>query len=452
MPSYRGKFQYQSQTGAVLQQGACQIQFDDKNFILTPEIGAPLSFDLGDVDAVASADYQIQLPLYTGNTVQLQQFGKAYEDLSRTLIESHRKRMLECLLLEDLQEIDRFTGNFAFDRSGDASISGTAEFRLFKTNLAVLPAAAQAFHVRLAGVDALRFDAQNYEIVLEMSGDRLKLNRLAKRTELFHARLRETIDAMNKESAEALHLILPFLNPDQLQAAAGTLHEGHSASASKLAAIHSRIPDALAANAVDKTLKPYYDDLLGRTAKGFLYAGFKLVRPEDRDRLGGVEEAVSDDADADYTSSAPMSGTDEGPPPALYWFFFPIAAQPGSTTPSNVVAWEASSSSGRATYFFRLLEPAESATLRDPARAAVAVERGVQSINRVLAMLNFRRRPIYLSDDDLSGNPAFQRYPIAARRIPELRRVRAAFLGRAMHSSFEAWQGQVNAILLAARS
>lgn len=119
----------------------------------------------------------------------------------------------------------------------------------------------------------------------------------------------------------------------------------------------------------------------------------------------------------------------------------------GSTEPGNVVAWEASSTSGRATYFFRLLDASEAGALRDPGKWAEAVERAVERVNRVLGMLNFRRRPIYLSDDELADNAMFHRYAIAARRIPDLRQVRAAFLGRAMHSSLEAWQGQVKSIL-----
>ena len=47
----------------------------------------------------------------------------------------------------------------------------------------------------------------------------------------------------------------------------------------------------------------------------------------------------------------------------------------------------------------------------------------------------------------LEQDPRFHRYAIAARRIPELRQVRASLLGRAIHSSFEAWQTQVANIL-----
>jgi len=450
MPSYRGKFQYLVTGGAVSQQGSCQVQFDEEKFTLAPESGAALVFDLGDIDALVAADYEIRLPLYTGNTVVLQQFGKAYQDLSRELLENYRKRTLQCLLLEDMQEVDRFTGAFTLETSGAPPVSGPAELRLFKSNLAVLPTDSQAFQWRLADVTAFRFDAQNYEIILNRDRDRLRLNRLAKRTELFQSKLRESLDALHAAGGEALHGILPFLNADQLQVALGLMPEGHSAPTGKLAAVHPRIPEALATNAVDKTLKPYYDELLRRTAKDLVFAGYKLIRAEDGDAMPGSADATGvgpdqEDAGGD-TNPAGMPDADTSGPPVLYWFFFPIAAK-GGPAPGNVVAWEASSRSGRATYFFRLAEPGGEAQFGNAATAAAAVERGIARITRVLGLVNFRRRPIYLSDDELTGKPEFHRYAIAARKIADLRMVRAAFVGRAIHSSFEAWRDQVDGIL-----
>jgi hypothetical protein len=454
MASYRGKFQYLSQNGPVPQQGACQVQFDDEKFTLTPASGAPLVFDLGDLDAVIAADYEIRLPLYTGNTLRLQQFGKSYDDFSRELLESYRKRTLECLLLEDMEEVDRFAGGFTLEPLGAQPVSGSAEFRLFKSNLAVLPNASQAFQWRLADIGPVRFDEQNFEIVLDRDGERLRLNRLAKRTELLQTKLREALDTLTSEGGQALHTILPFLDADQLRAAIELLPEGHSAAASKLAKVHPRIPEALATNAVDKTLRPYYDELLRRTAQGLLFAGYKLIRPENRNLQGALEEETISEAglggDGTNPSGRGMPDADQSAAEVLYWFFFPMAATATTKTGAaaeNVVAWEASSRSGRATYFFRLLEPGQEAQLNDSANAAAAVERGIGRISRVLAMVNFRRRPIYLSETDLTGDVAFHRYAIAARRIPDLRLVRAAFLGRAIHSSLEAWREQVNAIL-----
>jgi hypothetical protein len=448
MPSYRGRFQYQAASGAATQQGACQIQFDEEKFTLAPESGAAIVFDLGDIDAVNVADYEIRLPLYTGNAIVLQQFGKSYQDLARELLEDYRKRTLECLLLEDLQELDRFTGGFTLELAGSAPVAGPAEVRLFKSNLAVLPTASQAFQWRLADVTGFRFDAQNYEIVLDRDGDRLRLNRLAKRTDLLQNKLREALDALHAEGGKALHGILPFLNPDQLQHALELLPEGHSAATARLAAVHPRIPDALAANAVDKMLKPYFDELRRRACKDLLFAGYKLIRPEDGGSVANssllAEEDASGEEDAATGSEAEMSDADADAdaPQVLYWFFFPMAAKGGSA-PNNVVAWEASSQSGRATYFFRLTEAGEEGL----GNATAAIEQGVARITRVLGLVNFRRRPIYLSDSDLTGKAKFHRYAIAARKIADLRAVRAAFLGRAIHSSLEAWRDQVDGIL-----
>jgi hypothetical protein len=451
MTDFSGKFQYLAAGGSATQEGPCRAQFDEQTFTLTPESGAPLVCDLGDFDSITAADWEIRLPLYTGSTIVLRQFGKVYETLSHDLLEAYRKRAVQCLLLEDMEEITRFNGNFELNVAGDAPRSGAAELRLYKSNLAVLPITSQGFQWRLADVDSAQFDADAYQALLQAGPDILKVSKLAKRTDEFVTKVKDAVSALAATSAQALHTAFPFLNPDQLRSAATVLREGRSAPVVKLAAINPKFPSALAANAVDKDLKPYYDDLLSRTAKDSLYAGFKLIRPEDGTASGSDSNDSSTDTDAeadtanDRASDAPDA--DETGPQTLYWFFFPLAAKAGSAEPANVVAWEASSRGGRATYFFRLVDPAQADQLRDPATATGALETAVRRLNRALGLVNFRRRPIYLSDDELDRDPKFHRYAIAARRIPEVREVRASFLGRAMHSSLDAWQSQVKTVL-----
>ena len=60
-----------------------------------------------------------------------------------------------------------------------------------------------------------------------------------------------------------------------------------------------------------------------------------------------------------------------------------------------------------------------------------------------LALVNFRREPIYLSDDSLEQTPKFHRYAIGCRKLGELRELRAAFVGRAIHSTVENWSAAV---------
>jgi hypothetical protein len=61
--------------------------------------------------------------------------------------------------------------------------------------------------------------------------------------------------------------------------------------------------------------------------------------------------------------------------------------------------------------------------------------------------VNFRREPVYLSDTSLAQQKEFHRYAIGARKLPELRALRGAFIGRAMHSDVEKWTAQMDVIL-----
>ncbi len=454
MSESQGKFQYIAQGGTVAQEGTCRVRFDAQTLTLSPASGAALVFDLGDLDAVTAADWEIRLPLYTGRTIVLRQLGKAYDTFAHDLLEAYRNRTVQCLLLEDMGEIARFSGTFELSNSDSpggapqAAVTevGAAEIRLYKSNLAVLPLAAKSFQWRLADIDEVALDAAEYQVVLQAGNLSLKVTRLARRTEEFSTAVNEAVNALSAQTAEALHGMLPFLDPDQLQSCASLLREGRSAPLARLTVIHKQIPVALAANAVDKDLKPYYEQLLALAASGMGYAGFKLIRPEDRDGSSGQDGAGAQDSDGEADSTGDAPDADASAPETLYWFLFPLATKAAGPV-ANVVAWEASSRTGRATYFFRLVDPARAAELSDPAKAASIVDSAVRRLNLVLAMLNFRRRPIYLSDDELAMDPRFHRYAIAARRMPEVREVRATFLGRALHSSLEAWQAQVESIL-----
>jgi ribosomal protein L32 len=372
MPTFNGNFQYSATTGNQ-QQGPCRLQFDGETFTLTAESGPPLSFDLGDIDGIVSDRHQLRLPLYTGATLLLNQFGSSYDNLAAALTKAHRDREVQCLLLADMPETARFTGHF--QRTAGAApcpscgatgstgkfcrecgkplqsvpppaasascpncgsphqsgkfcpqcgkslqanasapaASGDAELRLYKTNLAVLPEQSPGFQVRLVDVRHLDHEPSSYEVLLDLSGEALKFSALGKRTGEFAEKVGTALNEVQGDSSQALHLAFPFLNPDQLQQVATLLPEGSSAPVSELTKIDQRIPSALVANAVDKDLQPYYQDLLGRTAGGASYAGFKLIRPEDQqagdDRQEDESESDGEAPDADQKGPTRCTGS-----------------------------------------------------------------------------------------------------------------------------------------------
>jgi len=463
MPTFYGKFHYLNPDGTATQSGPCQVSYEAETLTLVPQGGTPLVLDLGDIDLFAPAEYELTLTLYTGKKILLNQFGKTFQNLSHDLLEAYRARLVQCLLLEDLEELARFDGVAQLE-SPDRALTSPAEFRLYKSNLAVLTTAATGFQWRLAEIDSVNFDETNYSVTLEALGERLIVTKLAKRTREFTERLQEAINQLTERAAGIVHSLFPFLTPDQFQQVARLMKEGHAAPLGKLEAIHPKIERALIGNVVDAKLKPYFEALMRHVPAGFLYTGFKLIRKEEDESAAEKEEGVEAEpsessleaVESPHDSSeepAEEAGSEkrEEEQPTLHWFFFPLAATPGAAQIGNIVAWEATSKTGRATYFFRLLPPEQASALADPATASAAVDAAIRQLNRALVLLNFRREPIYLSDDKLEMQPQYRRYAIGCRKIPELRRLRESFLGRAIHTSPEAWQKQVEGYLAAAK-
>jgi hypothetical protein len=446
MPSFSGKFQYRNPDGTAAQSGECQITFEAETLTITPRDGIPLAMDLGDIDLFAPGEYELTLTLYTGKRILFNQFGKTFQNLVHDLLEAYRARLVQCLLLEDLDEIARFDG-VAQHQSPGREFECPAEFRLYKSNLAVLPTAATGFQWRLADITSINFDEAGYAVSLEARGEKLIITKLAKRTREFVERLQEANLQLAGRAAETVRHLFPFLTPDQFQRTARLMKEGHAAPLAELSAIHPKIGHALIEHVVDAKLKPYFDALTAHVPSGYLYAGFKFSRKEEGEPHAAESEAPSQKDTSEEPIEEAARAEREEEQSILHWFFFPLAGAPGAAQPSNLMAWEATSTSGRATYFFRPLRSEQASALADPAKAPAAVEAAIQKLNHALVLLNFRREPIYLSDDKLEIQQRDRRYAIACRKIPELRQLRACFLGRAIHTSPTAWQKQVEGFL-----
>ena len=193
------------------------------------------------------------------------------------------------------------------------------------------------------------------------------LSKLGKKTDEAFANLRDSIDALHTKCANALHELFPFLNADALRRLQQAMPEGRSCPIPALAAIHPKLPDALKARAVDESLMPYFE-WLSRRSTAPLLAGFKFT--------WGSGEACRSGRRTRRLPRGTVTRRDAAP--LFFWYFFPLAR--------NRVAWEATTGTGRATYFFRADAPVEAAVAR---------------LTRGLALVNFRREPIYLPDASL---------------------------------------------------
>ncbi len=445
MASFSGRFELTGGRPASPQAGACTLSFDKETLQLVSAGKPVLACDLGDIDVFGPGDCILDLTFYTGQRLRLQQFAKAFDNLVHDLLEAYRGRLVKCLLLEDLEEVCRFTGTVEYE-SPARKFSGASEIRLYRSNLAFLPQNATGLQWRLADVDSVRFDPDAYAAVLQAGGEQVKVTKLAKRTDEFRQRLETTMEQVGDRAARVLHGLFPFLAPDRFPDLAGVMKEGHAVSLASLQAIDPKTAKAIVSNVVDTKLRPYFDHLARLAGDAGTFTGFKMIRPEDAAQPSEGEEAdasgdegASAEAAVDAAIEADESAGEGGSEaePVLHWFFFRIAP-PAATEP--LLAWEATSRSGRATYVFRESVLASGGRATSPGAVADRLARG-------LAFVNFRREPVYLPDDRLQLEPKFRRYAIAARRLPELADLRKAFAGRAIHASPDAWRQQLDKLL-----
>jgi len=446
MPSsYSGRYRYHNPADSVDQSGSCRLVIEEQNLQVIPEKGLPIAMDLADIEAYLPGDYELTLKIYDGSELVLSHFAKTFQNLASDLLSAYRERTIKCLLLEDLEESARFEGIVRLE-SQDWQFSSRSEIRLYRSNLAILPERAAGMQWRLADIDAIEFDEPNHALNLRSSGDLLVLAKLAKRTGELEKCLRSSLSKVSEESLRVIQRIFPFLSPGQIQKLAGIFKEGRAANISEMELVHPGIGRALVEQTIGDSLRPYFDALRQRSVEQECYAGFKLIRKEAQEgEMPGESEESPDQENLDEEADSPPMATEEEAQPVIHWCFFPIRGKQGLLR--NIVAWEVVSRGGRATYFFRMVPREQEELLQDPSRVRTVVGAGIRRLNQALVVLNFRREPIYLKDESLEMQPRYRRYAIACRKMPVLRQLRGAFLGRAIHASMQDWEGQVSKIL-----
>jgi hypothetical protein len=76
----------------------------------------------------------------------------------------------------------------------------------------------------------------------------------------------------------------------------------------------------------------------------------------------------------------------------------------------------------------------------------IELENFIKNINRAMIDINFRREPIFLSEEQLDS-PKYVQYRFAISKMPSLRMLRSLFIGRVIHSSPEQWKSNVASLL-----
>ncbi len=451
-------------------EGACLLSWTSQSLELTPQpLGdGRISFDLGQIRTFKTSDWDVTLALLDGTVLKLHHFAKATAVLAGELKEAWRERVSACILAGDLRRVNGYDC-FVTTAGLGRNVAGPAHLLLFQSNLALLAEDGATATVPLGRVHDVVFDRDRWTVLLRGPGLTVEVGKLGPRTDTFVREVQECLGYTRKRCAQVLRQVLPGLDSALVETLVLRWPEGELCSAAELAGVRKSAPTQLLQNAVNPSLRPYLERLLqrgGQGNEGAWYVGYKLLPRTNQDeeesapgmarkRLERVDFTRKQASDPDPDSgvdpemaSDPDSGVDperaggadweqgfaggqaepnlpDGQPSptsalsdALIWFLCPVHSKKSG----DLIAWEASSQEGHATYLFK---------------GGVAE---LPRLNQALVGIHFRREPIFLSLEKLASDPKWTRHLIADQRLSQLSDLRRLFHARLLHTDVDSWE------------
>jgi hypothetical protein len=359
---------------------ASAVLWDDKLCISAP--GFQRELRLCGISSVSAKDYRVYVNSPHGMIV-LSMLGHLYEDFSRCFIKAFNEVLFNESLMKEKVHFE--TEGYYTSPSGETA---RAALRICETGVAALPETHGLVRIPFCMVETT--DVQPYRFTLtDRLGRSFIFSKMGHSTDAFLLAYRKRYSELLRETREKLSGIAPA--DDTL---AALLMEG---MVQPVSAVRALSPGFAAA------LEQWLSG--SELSKEFAYLGSL-----SEDLALGVKRGLM----GELTGESII-------------VLAPVFHR-------NVMIMESLGDSSSATYVFRLSEDGNA----DPS----AWPRFLLEFNDSMLSVNFRREPVYLSDEALR-EPRYESYAHALRRVPALARLRALFIGRAVHGGFDAWRTRI---------
>lgn len=371
------------QTGAIKHEKVSGQLFEDA---LMMTAGFSRTLALNSISAVRMENYRIHISALGGDIV-LSMLGHVYEDFGRSLIRAFNEVILNESLMKEQTHFET-DGSYI---SPDGKICH-AYFRICETALVIIPDSHELVRIPFCMIENVRLMPYRFELI-----DRFKrvyvIQKLGYNTDAFLRAYDTRFKALLKQTRERLNLIAPA--DDKL---CSLLMEGMVAS---LEAIKAASPEFASA-------------LKAKLEASELSAEFAYLSSLSEHAAIGVKRGLM----GELTGESIM-------------MLIPVFEK-------NIMILETLGDTAAATYVFRISS--------DGAADASGRHDVLLAFNYAMLSVNFRREPIYLSDEALKEKK-HEAYSGALRRVPELSKLRSLFLGRVVHSGFDTWKKTIDSYI-----
>ncbi|HHX87345.1 MAG TPA: hypothetical protein GX693_04090, partial [Firmicutes bacterium] len=288
---------------------------------------------------------------------------------------------------------------------------------LYKTSLVVIPEQNDPLRIPFSEIQEIIEGDYDLSVITE-DGLRVIFSMMGFNLDPFKQSLREAMGELDQGTRALITGMLPAVSPQEISLVAHLFRDGQAASRSEIESV-----SPVFWNELERAIScsPIAEE----------YAYLKSLARQDKICIG-VKKGLMGELTGRYI-----------------WCLFPMYSL-DLTQPGNALAMESFSSTenggGKATYFFRLVSRKDYPGSVDLDALHQEADIFIRQINRCLLAINFRREPIYLSEEKLA-EPLYIKYRYALARLPSLRELRARFIGRVSHTTPEQWRRDVDNLL-----
>jgi hypothetical protein len=396
--------------------GEAQAQLDEERLSILPKFGEALSIPLRDMSQISQPNYTIELTLTSKEKLTLSKLGRGLEDLFRTMSKLRNEILLKDMLMNETVVKSAVEADFVYlDEAGKEKQKGTCEPRLYETAMVVITDRGDLHRIPYCDVAKVR--EGSYQVTVDTEyGESIVLSKMGKEFDPWKRNLADSLNALTLKVQSSLKELLPNSDPSVIRRVARLMKEGEAARRLDIESISPDLWVRLEKKLEAIRMKDEY--------------GFLKSLAQGKRMCIGMKRGLMGDLTGEYV-----------------WFLAPIYST-NPKEPGNAIAMEAASGEGggKATYFFRIAGRADYPNFKSMDDLHTEVDKVIGRMNRCMLAINFRREPIYLSDDQL-GEPPYAKYQYAVQKIPELRELRRLFIGRVIHSSPEQWQEDIRSLL-----
>ena len=397
---------------SISMERGCEIILDEETLSIIPKFESPMIISYRNIFSFQDRNFVVILKIIPNLTIKLIKLGYKYDDFLRIFSSLRNKILIKDLLMDESIKKTGVNANFVFyDEKGHEKHKGKCEIKLYETGIVSIPDKGEI--IRIPYSDISDISAEDYSIVMKTDYDeKIVFSMMGMKYDSFKDTLSEIYTELQLKVQSYLGELLPNTNTMTLMKLARLMKEGKAAKRSDVESIESELW-----NRLEKRI-----DIFG------IKDGYNFLKKYSMEQKNciGIKRGLLGDLTGEYI-----------------WFMIPIY----SNKFGNAIVIEAASEEGggKATYFFRIVSRNEYQNLSQEDMNS-KIDELIKNINRCMLAINFRREPIYLSDEMLI-EPRYQKYLFAIQKISSLKVLRNLFIGRIIHYSQEQWENDVISLL-----